>query len=265
MSSAIEGMVVPKELLSINPIYNKATRLRGSTVVISDVQIPFQDGEFLYKVLHLANKWGVKQGISAGDFFNQSAFSIFLHRPEDKLWKEEATAAQQVASVMLSLIPNWLFLLGNHDAFLLKTVAHQFGHDALMRLADMPTGIESSDYYWCIVEDGRGNEWRVTHPRNISVIHARVPQRLAARYQQNVIASHGHLIGMTPDDSGKFCCIDEGVCCDPLRLDYSMERDSTRPAMNQGAVILKETDGLLHPYLLHPKWTDFEALEKAYG
>jgi predicted phosphodiesterase len=251
-------------LTSDRKVYNDAPVLNGSTLVIMDVQVPYQDGEFLYKVLRLARQWGIKQGISGGDFFNQSAFSWFQNKPKENIWKTEKEKARVVFTIMRFYIPKWLMILGNHDALLLKTVNHQLEHEDIFKLADITSGVTITDYYYCLVKDKLGNEWRISHPRNISVIPGRVPQALSEKYQQNIIAGHGHLAGVIPSKSGKFLCIDAGVCCDPLRLDYTQERDNTRPVMNKGAVILKEVKGRIIPYHLTPEWTDWDAMMKLY-
>jgi len=229
-----------------------------------DMQVPYQDGEFVLRMLELAKKWKVKQGISGGDFFNQAAFSIFTNDPMESIWKTEAEKAKEVATVMVKYVPDWTFIMGNHDALLLRKLAEQLDHKDLMRLASMPTRVEATDYYWCIVVDPQGNEWRITHPRNISMIPGRVPQRLAEKYHQNIVSGHGHLVGLSPDSSGEFLCIDCGICCDPLKLDYPTKRDSLRPVMAQGAVILKEVDGKIYPYHILPQWADWDALGRLY-
>jgi len=256
------GITLPKEMLSEKPVYDKAPVLQGSAVILFDVQCPFQDGEFIYNVLTLASAWGIKQGISGGDFFNEGAFSLFLHRPEDTIWKEESKKATELIKVMLELVPEWMFILGNHDAFLLKKLAHQLDHEDLLRLVNAPNAVKATDYYWCLVLDSEGNKWRITHPRNVSVIHGRVPQRLSDKFGCNIIAGHGHLAGITYSQSGEYIAIDVGICCDPRRLDYAMERDNLRPIQNQGAVILREVKGKIYPYHLLPKFTDWETMKK---
>lgn len=252
------------EFSSTKQMYNDPIIIRGSTLVLMDMQVPYQDGEFVLNVLKVAKAWDIKQGILGGDFFNMNAFSIFFTKPEDSIWHDEAQVAERIAGIMLRYVPKWMMVMGNHDCFLLKKLAHQLDCNDLLKLADMPVGYEASNYFWCLVEDRQGNKWRITHPRNISVIHGRVPQRLASKYQQNIISGHGHLAATSPDDSGNFYCADCGVCCDPERLDYSEERDSTRPRMNRGAVILKEVGGRIYPYHIMPQWADWQALERLY-
>lgn len=252
-------------LWSDKPSYTEAPILNGSTLILFDVQVPYQDGEFILNMLKLAQAWGVRQGISGGDFFNEGAFSFFMYKPEERIWKAEAQKAKEVASAMLKFIPKWVMILGNHDASLLKLLAHQIGHQDMLRLADMPRAFGGTDYYWCIVKDKQENEWRVTHPRNVSVIHGRVPVRLANVYQQNIVAGHGHLASCSVSESGNYLCIDAGVVCEPEKLDYSQERDNLRPKMNKGAVILKEVKGKIYPYHILPEWADWDALKRLYS
>ena len=251
---------VPK---SMSRRYDKPPIIKESCLVIFDTQIPFQDAEFLNNLLELARAWDIQQGISGGDLLNMSAFSIFKERPEDKIWRRDRDVAIEVLRALHSHIPKWLLILGNHEAFLIKTLAQQIGHDDILALLGKPQGFVATDYYYCLVKLG-GSVWRITHPRNISVIHSRIPQRLCEKFHANVASGHGHLAGMTPDYSGKYVAVDVGITCDPLRLDYSSLRDSTRPSMCQGALILMESEGKCYPYHLYPN-SDWVALQRLYG
>lgn len=252
---------VPK---SITTRYNKPLILREPSLIIFDTQIPFQDAGFLNKCLELAQAWGIKQGISGGDLLNMAAFSMFKEKPDVKIWAKERDAAIKTLEALHSFIPSWLFIMGNHEAFLIKSLAEQIGHEDILRLLDSPEGFKATDYYYCIVRFGKGPDWRVSHPRNISVIHGRIPQRLCEKFHCNIASGHGHLAGMTPDYSGKYVACDVGITCDPARLDYAALRDSVRPAMNKGALILQlGDDGYCYPYHLTPA-IDWEAMAKLY-
>jgi hypothetical protein len=212
----------------------------------------------------LAKKWGITQGISNGDFFNQDAFSIHPSKPEDKIWHKEAEAARDLAAAMMALIPNWLMVRGNHDSFLLRMTEMQLSHQDLIRLAGFETAFQATDYFYCIVQDKLGNKWRISHPRNTSVIGGNVPAKLAMKYKMNVVAGHGHLIGVQYDLSGTYLAIDGGVCCDPEKLLYAQQRDNIRPRMTKGAVILKESNGKIYPHHILPDTVDWRAMRRLY-
>jgi len=252
---------VPK---SMSRRYDKPPIIKESCLIIFDTQIPYQDASFLNNLLELASAWGIKQGISGGDLLNMAAFSMFKERPEDKIWRKERDVAIEVLRALHSHIPKWLLVMGNHEAFLIKTLAEQIGHDDILALLGKPEGFVATDYYYCLVKLG-DSVWRITHPRNISVIHGRIPQRLADKYEQNIASGHGHLAGFSPSFSSKWLCCDVGITCDPLRLDYAALRDSTRPTMCRGGLILKESEGRCYPYHLMPNTSDWEALKKLYS
>lgn len=246
-------------------LYDKPPIIKtDGLLVLADVQVPFQDAEFLNNVLDLAYCWGIKDGVSAGDFLNMSAFSIFIHKPEDKIWKQEREVARDVMRAMYNAVGGWLLLLGNHEVFLIKHMAEQLDMQDILKLLNNPRGFIATNYYYCLAEIAE-ERWRITHPRNISVIHGRVAGRLANKFHQNVVAFHGHLAGIALTEDGEHIGIDGGVCCEPLALDYASQRDTLRPAMNKGAVILiKGDDNCCHYYHLTPN-SDWKALKKLYA
>ena len=243
--------------------FNRPPIIRESSLIIFDTQIPFHDAPFLSNLLDLAMAWGIKQGISGGDLLNMTSFSNFFEHPEDKIWAKEREIAISVLKALTSAVPKWLLIMGNHETFLLKKLAEQLGHEDILRLLDKPEGINATDYYYCKVLLG-GSTWRITHPRNISVIHSRIPQRLCDKFHCNLVSGHGHLAGLTPDYSGKYFACDVGVTCDPERLDYVALRDNIRPAQCRGGLILMESEGKCFPYHLYPS-SDFSSLKHLYG
>lgn len=248
---------------SFKPRYDNPPVIKDECLITCDEQIPFHDGDFMNRVLEIANLWGIEQGISAGDTLNMTAFAHFIHKPEDT-WKEEKAVAMDVFTSMQQAVKKWLMLAGNHTMQLIKALSEQIDMDDLIWILQKPRGFTATDYYYCIVYVS-GSKWRITHPRNISVFHARVPQRLCNKYSCNIAAGHGHLVGMLPSEGGQYTAVDIGICADPMRLDYAAVRDTTRPAMNQGALILKKGyDGKCYPNLLTPD-VDWEAEKKKYS
>ncbi len=245
---------------SPKPRFDNPPVIRGDCLIIADPHIPFHDAAFLDNVLTVAHAWGIRQGVVAGDLCDETAFSFFGQRPDNKIWETERRTLVSVMEAMKTAVPKWWLLNGNHEMRLIKLLAEQIDHAALLRLIDGPSGFEATDYYMCRLETVRGL-WLVCHPRNISVIPGRVPQFLAEKYSMNTAASHGHLVGFYPTKGNQHLAIDIGVCCDQERLDWIALRPNTRPAFGQGALILK--DG--YPYLLSPLWTDWDAMMRLYG
>ena len=237
--------------------------IKEPALLIFDTQIPYQDSGFLFNVLSLARSWGIKQGISGGDLFNMTAFSGFYEAPNAKVFSIEKKVANEMLTALSSYIPNWLLVKGNHEHFLIRKLESQMDMEDIMKVYDAGKCFTSTDYYYCILELA-GTKWRITHPRNTSIMHGRVPNKLCNKYHMNIVSGHGHLAGAVFDDSGEYVAIDAGVTCDPMRLDYYAYRDSTRPAMNRGAVIINlGLDGKAHYYHLLPS-SDWEALKRLY-
>ena len=63
------------------------------------------------------------------------------------------------------------------------------------------------------------------------------------------VTAHGHTWGLAKSDSGLHWAVDSGICADPLRLGYTQLVHNTRPAQQQGAVLI--VDGL--PLLVNPQ------------
>lgn len=251
--------------LSMKPRYDKPVEIEGDVLIECDEQIPFHDAEFMNHILDLAYSWGIQQGISAGDAINMSAFSKFGHKPEDAMLETEILAAKGCLVSMHDAVPNWLVVQGNHTFQIIRYMNEQIKIDAVIALIEGRDGkmpyVQGTDYYYCMVN----GTWRVTHPRNISVLHAKVPGELCAKFGCNVAAGHGHLVGFHPSKCGKYLAVDVGICADPMRLDYYAQRDSTRPVMNQGALLLKQgAGGKFHPHLVSPLWTDWAAMKRMY-
>lgn len=239
--------------------YDDAPRLYGDTLVLADMQVPFHDADFVMRALEVAHAWGIQQAVSAGDLMNGTAFSKFGHKPADADWKEEVSITRECLRAMHEAVPSWLLLMGNHDIHIIKALAEQIDMSDIIKLLDRPRGIKGTDYYYCLVNDN----WRISHPRNVSVIPGRVPSMLCAKFGMNVAAGHGHLVAIYPWN--QWMAVDIGVCCDPLRLDYAAQRDNTRPAMQQGALIIKTGgDGVVRPHLLSAVWTDWPAAKRMY-
>lgn len=248
-------------------LYNDPPIIRtDGLLVLSDIHIPFHDAIFINNCLDLANAWGIPKGVNNGDFLNMTAFSIFIHKPHDKIWAEERDTAILAMRAMADAVPDWLLLLGNHEAFLIKQLAEQLKADDILALLGNQQGFKATDYYYCkaVIGEGKQGEWRISHPRNIATIHGRVAARLANKCETNVISGHGHLFGVVPSENDRFIAIDSGVCCEPLALDYAVQRDTLRPTMCKAATILiKGDDGKCHYYPLRPD-SDWQALRRLY-
>lgn len=230
---------------SNHPRYNTPPRVDGSCLVIGDAQVPFQDADFIDKCKSVALAYGVKSMVWVGDMIDLHAISIFLAQAKDALADELLEDEIGLKSIAAGF-DQILWLCGNHDERLSRVLQMWVPMERIAAMLGLDARIEASNYYHCFI----GDKWLASHPKNSSVIPARIPSTLALKYRRNVLSFHGHLVGAVQIND--YWAIDVGVTCDPERLEYSMVRQSTRPKVQRGAVLmLKGADDAYHPRLLN--------------
>lgn len=240
------------------PLYDEVPHVEGDTLIMCDLHVPFHDAVWCNRVIGLASVWNIQTLVLAGDVLDLSALKVFAPHftdkagisPDSDLETELVTAGRVFDA--LTGFEKVLYISGGHELRLLRKLDSSI---AIQRFAKMFTDLpqlEMSAYHKCSI----GLDWHISHPKNVSVIPARVPFFLVRKHRKNCAIGHDHTWGMVQDESGNNIAISIGACCDPGRLDYVALQDTTRPAVCQGALIIKNNK----PWLLSPKWTDFQAL-----
>lgn len=272
--------------------------------VIGDMEAPFHHADFLNRVLDICDALRIKTLVLAGDFLHNDNLSSFepnwQNDPEEGLppeardeliWiaqhskgKVKAKAesmidkyddhkekgrqglsvewehARKTLREMRSVFEVFYAALGNHEGRLLRQLNSPITPSEIRQLlANGEDWFKIAPYYFCNVVSG-GVAYRVTHPKNTSVIPGQIARQLCEKFKTNVIQAHNHLWNRGQSPSGDYLAIETGCCVDGERLAYYAQRDTTRPKWQLGATIL--VDG--HAELLHPTWTDWEALKTAY-
>jgi len=233
----------------------------ANLLIMADIEAPLHDAEWCSDVVALAKHWDIKVMLSAGDLLHFKALSSFFKRflTEDEQVAEvtdEIDAAGDLVGVLLNEFDEVHCILGNHENRLTRSL----GVSVRTRILQSLLGYKEEKrlkiypYYFAEIQtgvslNGLGDKWRVAHPRNISVIPARIAARMADKEQAHYVAAHGHDWGEVTSVAGYYAA-SCGICVDPVRLDYVATRDNLRPKMQQGALILH--DG--YPILLHPKY-----------
>lgn len=248
---------VPLVMPSTAPKYDAPPRVGGDALVLADLHVPYHDGPWLNRCVDLALHWRVPNLVLAGDILDLSAlksFAPFFRAEEGEEVPDLESEFEDAGRIFDSFaaFERTLYISGGHELRLLRTLDRPLAVARFAKLfTDLPQ-LEMSAYHKCEI----GGGWHVSHPKNMSVIPARVPFFLIRKVRKNVAIGHDHVWGMVQDESGKNVAVSIGVCCDPKRLDYVALQNSTRPAVCQGALIIKRNK----PWLLSPKWTDFRAL-----
>jgi hypothetical protein len=235
---------------SPKPLCTDPIRLAGpSACILTDLHVPFHNAAFVEDVVALAKEWDIKDCIIGGDLIDVEAFSKWVGDPENT-FEEELDLAEKILDELASAFDRVVWTLGNHEArFLGKAAQRQIRSQRFLRMVTNAKNVEISSFEWCELDTPQGL-YRIVHPKNASIVSGRVPSVIASRRftDSHVIGAHGHLVGQVRTEDGKRWAIDSGTCADIDRLQYSTKSVSTRPVMNNGAVIVVEG----FPYLVTP-------------
>lgn len=255
---------------------------QGDAVILSDVEAPYQNSEFINRVLDLADTWGVKTLHLAGDLLHFNSLSkwgsewtqqqeelaekIFdfiqtlkgKSREEGKKLLEDSGLADgggfsgeigEARKVFSSFnsFKEIVVDLGNHDDRYLRTLDQAVEPKELLHQLDRDKDSrwKIAPYYYSLIETEKGT-FRVTHPRGAG---AKTAIDLAIQFHQHIVMGHSHRWAVNRDPSGKFWAIQTGCCVDEKRLAYVMQRDAKREAHLPGATIIR--DG--YPFVLSPE------------
>lgn len=238
--------------------YDQPPRVDDSRLILGDAQVPYHDAEFINLCKAVAFAWGIRKALWVGDMVDFSSLSVFLHQDDGSLEHELDDNERYLKDIQAGF-EEIMWVRGNHEDRLFRMLNAVIGMERMAKLLGLDTGtIQTTNYYWCEI----GNDWLAEHPKNTNVIPARVGTFLSEKFSKNVITFHGHTTGQAQDRSGRRLAIDAGICADPLRLEYHCIRHNTRPAMTQGAVILrKDANGNFYPYHL-TRFSDWDSLIK---
>jgi|LDZU01.1.fsa_nt_gi hypothetical protein len=278
------------------PRYDSPPVIQGDALIIPDAEIPFHHAEFINQILDLADAWGIKTMISAGDLLHFDSLSgwepNWTVKPNGGLSEKDEKKLIDIA----------LTLPKNHQQKVLDTIVeiggaiedHGFSgemHHArkalnalnscfdlliwvlgnhegrLLRAINSP--VEPSELLNMMrLEEGK---WKIapyyyclleTESGTFRITHPKsaangTARSLCSQYFQHVIMGHSHKMFFDFDPSGKYYAIQAGHCVDEERLAYCAQRDAKRDSHKLGAVIVR--DG--YPYLLH-EGIDWERMKK---
>lgn len=220
--------------------------LKGDALLLFDLHSPCHDADWINRCVDLALRWGVTGLGIGGDLVDWTAFSVFAKSDAYDI-DTEIRATEQILHTLERNFSEIIYSAGNHEVRLSRRTDWLLPVDTAVRLFLRDGKTTFTRAFWFTLLSA-GERFMISHPKNASVLQTSVPARLAAKYHCHQVSGHGHLWGQGRDASGRYWTIDAGMCADPERLEYYVMQPNTRPAMCQGAVIVR--DGV--PYLLSP-------------
>jgi len=282
-----EFRVVPESTM---PVWKSPLESEGDAVILSDIEAPFQNSEFINRVLDLADAWGITDLHLAGDLLhydNLSAWGSEWTEPQEdlrdtlldfmqsldkktrtkgvKLLEEKGfltdtsyTGEMKEARKMFKSFDhfkNVYVALGNHDDRYLRALDQAMAPSELLHQLDKHNDPrwKIAPYYYSLIHTKAGT-FRATHPRGAGKNTA---IDLAIQFHQHILMGHSHRFSVNLDPSSKFWAIQMGHCVDETRLAYVCQRDAKRDAHSEGAAIIR--DG--YPFALN-KFSPWDLLRR---
>lgn len=260
------------------PRYDEPPVIHGDALIIPDAEIPFHHAEFINRTLDLADAWGIRTMIAAGDLLHFDSLSgwepnwavkpngglsekdekrlmdIAMTLPknhqqkvidaivdiggavEEHGFSSEMYHARKVLNALNDCFDSLVWVLGNHEGRLLRAINSPVEPSELLNMMRLEEGKwRCEPYYFCILKTERG-DYRIEHPKSVSKGTA---EKLASKYQMNVLMGHSHLLRSDWDISGKFHACHIGHCVNEDLLAYAAQRSTIRDAHKLGAAIVR--------------------------
>jgi hypothetical protein len=268
-AEGLQKSIVPESTM---PIWDGALKSQGDAVILSDIEAPFQNSEFINRVLDLADAWNIQTLHLAGDLLhydNLSAWGSEWVQDKEELMsaliefidtlatkkREEGLRKLEEAGLFgsnglsgelkearrvfrsLDSFKEIYVALGNHDDRYLRALDQALSPKELLHQLDRHNDNrwKIAPYYYTTVEN-EGGTFRITHPRGAG---QKTAIDLATINHCHIVMGHSHRWSVNLDPSSKFWCIQTGHCVDERRLAYVMQRDSKRDAHALGATIIR--------------------------
>lgn len=232
----------------------KPWELGGDRMVVGDVHVPATNYAFACRVSEVAEAElkSPRKLVIAGDFWNFDAWSRFPAVIDPPAWKQERTAARSLIARWRETFDEIDIISGNHDwRRIIANEAAEGAEDLVDLLRS--DGVRWSIFKWCWLTSG-GRRWRVTHPRNYSIVNLSVVERLSQKYDCDVLGFHEHHLGISFDRYGRHLIVNGGCLVDSEKLAYVQLDDNASGAMVNGFVMIKGG----YPYLYgNDRWTDW--------
>lgn len=277
--------------------YDDPLVMEGDAIVLPDIELPFHNAEFMSRCLELADAWGIRKAIVAGDLLHFESLTTWQanwvseggyglsDKAERKLMEFARSLPEEYQEEMIDTIIS----LDEKDNSSNTSVSQEL-RQARKVIKIMTELFDEIDFILGNHDDRflralnnpmfpselltlveAGDKWRVkpyyfsilvSNGEKYQIEHPKTwakssPYKLAAKFQCHVLQAHSHRWGMEMDISGQFYAIHMGCIVDEFRLPYASQRHNTADTHALGAVIVR--DGF--PFLLSDKtpWDTFKS------
>lgn len=278
------------------PRYNEPPTVEGDALIIPDAEIPFHHAEFFNRVLDIADAWGIRQVMAAGDLLHFDSLSGW-----EPSWVKTPNGGLS-ADDERKLIDAAMSLPKRHQGAFMELIADIGGQEAgggfddEMHYARKTLGTldELFDSFTWILGNHEGRllrainspvqpsellnlmkldegKWTiapyyfgllVSGGETYRIEHPKTAakyaaEKLASKFHQHILMGHSHALRCDYDASGKYHACQIGHMVNEELLAYAAQRSTSRDAHKLGAAIVR--DGYLWVLDEH---TDWERMKK---
>jgi len=279
------------------PRYDEPPEVEGDALILPDCEIPFHHAEFINRCLDLADAWGIRQMIAAGDLLHFDSLSgwqpNWAVKPNggltEKDERELMNFAMSLPKTHQARMMEKIVEIGgaaeehgfsgemHHARKVLKALDDCFdsftwalgNHEGrLLRAIESP--VEPSELLNLMkLDEGKWHIapfyycYLISNGERYRIEHPKsaakyAAEKLAAKYHAHILMAHSHALKKDFDISGKFHACQIGHAVDEERLAYCAQRSTVRDAHKLGAAIVR--DGYLWVLDEHIDWKRMKKL-----
>jgi len=234
------------------PVLDKYERIQGDAIVTGDFHFPFCNWEYVNRVVPVAEKFGIKRLIIAGDLMDMQSLSFFPKDTVPVKWEQELEETERVIDYYCDAFDEIIDTVGNHlRNRALRRLEGQLDVGRFKRLFSKDARVKCSPYPFLKLSTARGT-YHITHQKNYRKNPLSVARDLCHKHRSHVITHHQHRMAFGFDESGHYMLIDNGSMADEDKMDWVQMQDTTANASTHGFVAIKGG----YPYLLgqHTDW-----------
>jgi hypothetical protein len=232
------------------------------------VEVPLHNADFINRCIARARGYNIRSVVFAGDWFHWSALAHFFESEKDAD-KEIEQVEESIAS-FIRPFERCYYIAGNHDRRPQIGLDRFIKSEKMLRVlippklaAEFERKVKASDYFYCWVGNGE-DRWRIIHPKATNSVPGNAAKAIAIANNCSVAMAHDHLVAIQQTPDGRHWGVEMGCCVDIERLAY-LVRDTTRPKMKNGALILHKDGDRYIPELLSDGLTLWGGHAKAKG
>jgi hypothetical protein len=238
-----------------NIVLDKPLVHHGDVMITADWHIPLYDPGYVNEMILTARRYGLRDLILAGDFFNFDALSAYDPKQHTAGLENELYEATAVMRVLLESFDTIYYLWGNHDVRLHRALGFAIEFREAMRMVFGILGDEALervkftnlDHMW--VDVGDAYQWYICHPKSYTSVPLSGAIKLSSKMNAHVITAHSHHCAVGHGVDGQKVVAEIGGLFDKNKTAY-LQRTTNFPTWQQGYAFL--LDGKLN--VSSPGW-----------